>query len=54
MVHCVADGDAELELWGAARRKEPLEKLLGLPIELEAVRRPAAVLLKHPAAGRIG
>ena len=40
LVSLEADGDFELELWGAERRKALLESVLGLPIGFEASQAP--------------
>jgi exopolyphosphatase/guanosine-5'-triphosphate,3'-diphosphate pyrophosphatase len=37
-------GDAELEVWAALRHLTPLEKALGKPVRLEALRRPVVPL----------
>ena len=39
-VRCEANGDCGLELWGAERRKDLLERMLGVRIRVEA--QPAA------------
>ena len=35
-VRCEADGDCSLELWGALRRVDLLEQVLGVPVKVEA------------------
>lgn len=45
-----ATGDAELELWAAARHRAPLEKVLGQPIRLERRRSRAPVVSGSAAA----
>jgi hypothetical protein len=35
-VRCEAEGDCSLELWGALRRVDLLESVLGVPIKVEA------------------
>jgi hypothetical protein len=41
MVQLKTSGDAELEMWAAARHVAPLEHALGKPIRLETVAQPS-------------
>ena len=45
-------GDAELELWAAARQAEPVERLLGKPVSFSVRRNPPARLRKTSRLSR--
>lgn len=49
-VRCEAEGDCQLELWGAGRRLELLEQTLGVRLRVEA--QPVAEEAALPRAGR--
>jgi exopolyphosphatase/guanosine-5'-triphosphate,3'-diphosphate pyrophosphatase len=49
-LRCETDGDSELELWGLQRRRDLLERSLGVELRAEAV--PAATAAAAPERGR--